>query len=134
MGVGFNQILFLHLLISCDFPLDCSYSELYMKSTFMICSLSNFQILSTVLLAVVTVLCVIAQELIILSCPSLESPSSCFTTKPSFQSSPVSLLWAANDGCCVCVCVLECEHGLAITVTEEGSLFRFVILSSGVFI
>ena len=25
---------------------------------------------------------------------------------------------------CVCVCVLECEHGLAITVTEEGSLFR----------
>ena len=27
---------------------------------------------------------------------------------------------------CVCVCVraLECEHGLAIAVTEEGCLFR----------
>ena len=24
----------------------------------------------------------------------------------------------------MCVCVLECEHGLAITVIEEGSLFR----------
>lgn len=124
MGVGFYKILFLHLLIPCDFSsLACSCSELHKKRT---CKIYSQQLSNTQYSIVNCSHCAAHDVPRTYSSYNWKFSSPNFATKTSFHSRPISLLRATNAyHCpCVCLCVGVWMGGLDITVVESGSLFR----------